>query len=460
MKTVRKITLFALFAVLTVMMIFLVTACNDNEEENPPTPPPTEEITLTEADNKYASKEGTEFAGINWSEQINEVGIYYDFDGIYNAGGGGFNDDGYFDLYCLKDGGVYAAMIGSAQSPTMGNNPHIYYGYWYNVDETGEACLVIKFKAFNSTAYDETAYTMKYSGVESGYEFETSANLPVFRGNTARLVVFNGSHYTDISGITVNASSAKTAYNVGEEFNSDGLVISGTASDGSSKSVRFSRCSFSGFNSDAEVTAQEITVNYLGKTAKYNVAVAAKTYTGTASIGGQEKTISIKRDKKAAAIVTLDGKTARCGFEIISGVIFLGTYSEDGSTMTSADFDTVPKVYSIDEKNSAVKSLVEYAGSGTLMTLTFNGMGGPVTDWSFYLLDGDTLLAMFESPIVMAPGTITITYTYLLEGNDLTIKSYISSDFMLFAYQMADAFAIVAKDYVINQTNATAAVVA
>lgn len=89
--------------------------------------------------------------------------------------------------------------------------------------------------------------------------------------------------------IQVDVSAAKVVYTVGEEFDSSGIKVTATLSDGTTKEVSLADCSFSGFNSSETTESQKITVTYDGFFAEYTVKInpdnpyIGKTFYGTNS---------------------------------------------------------------------------------------------------------------------------------------------------------------------------------
>jgi len=78
----------------------------------------------------------------------------------------------------------------------------------------------------------------------------------------------------EITGISVNSSTHKTAYKVGDTLDVTGLTILVDMSYGSDPTVEVNAGMVSGFNSEAVAGSQTLTITYEGKTATYNISIA------------------------------------------------------------------------------------------------------------------------------------------------------------------------------------------
>lgn len=141
-----------------------------------------------------------------------------------------------------------------------------------------------------------------------------------------------------VSSISVDASDAKTQYVVGDVFDSAGLKVTATMSDKTTSTVALADCTFSGFDSSTAVEAQEITVTYSAKTAKYTVSIAAeefveKTYTGKAvSVTDSSGATQAQVDAtlKLISANTCEFTCPAAGFT----PTFICTYTMDGAKIT------------------------------------------------------------------------------------------------------------------------------
>jgi hypothetical protein len=74
-------------------------------------------------------------------------------------------------------------------------------------------------------------------------------------------------------GISITSSPIKTIYKTGEPLNLAGLVVSGTYSDGSTKTESVTLDNITGFDSSRDYPNQTVTVNIGGKTATFAVKI-------------------------------------------------------------------------------------------------------------------------------------------------------------------------------------------
>ena len=109
-----------------------------------------------------------------------------------------------------------------------------------------------------------------------------SESVSFIAGATVRIksITVTYAAQKNVSGIAVKTPPSKTAYYVGEDFDPAGLVITATYDDENTEDIAYTEAnkdkfSFSGFNSEAVATNQEITVTYGEKSATFNVDVDA-----------------------------------------------------------------------------------------------------------------------------------------------------------------------------------------
>ena len=81
----------------------------------------------------------------------------------------------------------------------------------------------------------------------------------------------------DISQIYLSATPEKTVYNVGDNFDSSGILITVMLTDGNNKFLHYEEhkeyINITGFDSSAPVENQVITIEYKGFTCTYNITV-------------------------------------------------------------------------------------------------------------------------------------------------------------------------------------------
>ena len=76
-----------------------------------------------------------------------------------------------------------------------------------------------------------------------------------------------------VTAISVNSTSHKTEYKVGEDLDVTNLTIEVTKSDGSKETVNVDKSMVTGFDSSAANPSQELTIIYEGKTATYTIKI-------------------------------------------------------------------------------------------------------------------------------------------------------------------------------------------
>jgi hypothetical protein len=80
---------------------------------------------------------------------------------------------------------------------------------------------------------------------------------------------------TSLQSIEITSPPAKTVYTYGEELNLSGLVVTGTYSDGTTKTEYVSEYYVSGYNAYGEGT-QTLTVNINGRTATFEITISPR----------------------------------------------------------------------------------------------------------------------------------------------------------------------------------------
>lgn len=172
-----------------------------------------------------------------------------------------------------------------------------------------------------------------------------------------------------IKSISVDASEAKTEYLIGDKFSSDGVKVFAKMSDDTTKTIKISGCTFSGFNSATATASQTITVTYEGKTATYTVmikeppSVAEPVFTGSLSYGGTViSEISLTLHDGGAATLTATGS--------------LAPWATPGHTWT---YDASADAYTLIVPSGGDGRSGTTTKSGSTYTFTLSSGAGPVT---------------------------------------------------------------------------------
>ena len=89
------------------------------------------------------------------------------------------------------------------------------------------------------------------------------------------LVVAEGAVDVVLQSIAITTPANKLSYQIGDVLDISGLVVTGTYSDGSTKTETISAANVTGFNSSTAAANQVLSINLDGKTVTYTVQIAA-----------------------------------------------------------------------------------------------------------------------------------------------------------------------------------------
>lgn len=193
----------------------------------------------------------------------------------------GHNHSGGYDQY-LGNGAVYlpvgsslTVVDGKSSTYTDDSISFTYMNYGYLGNISGSACTHQTMTAFEITddrvsvkRYDKGgAHKLKVSGVASG---SYAANTDEIGTEGAVIELKQFEPDAALTGITVTAPT-KTAYVVGDELDTTGMVVTASYDDGSSKDV-------TGYEVSADLSTagtKTVTVTYNGQTATFEITVYA-----------------------------------------------------------------------------------------------------------------------------------------------------------------------------------------
>jgi hypothetical protein len=177
------------------------------------------------------------------------------------------------------------------------------------------------------TYSDGTTQTESVSASDiSGYAADTTGRqtlIVTVNGKTAffNITVNVTASAGTLQSIAVTSQPAKTTYIIGESLDLSGLVVTGTYSDGTTKTESVSASNISGYDSDT-TGRQTLIITVNGRTAFFNVTVNV-----TASAGTLQ---SIAVTSQPAKTIYTIGESLD-----LSGLVVTGTYS-DGITQTES----------------------------------------------------------------------------------------------------------------------------
>lgn len=273
-------------------------------------------------DNTFASKTIEELSATPRADWVaKEAGgeVAYFFEGQYTEGFSTIVDPGCLDMYCCKDGSMYGSWSGPFTSMGRGTVQYVY-GYWYNVDESGEENFVIHL-----TGTQNLDGSLRATNEESGedmdvYIFENkndvydwTASMSFYMGVTRNVNIF-GQLYTPAQSLSVDASNVRTFY-TGDTFDPVELSASAVRGNGKEEPIWNGRISYSGFDSETTGT-KTVTASFLGATDTFEVQVeqlVAEHYTGTYELvkddvpTAMDATVLVDYSHKVCTVTATDG---------------------------------------------------------------------------------------------------------------------------------------------------------
>ena len=251
------------------------------------------------------------------------------------------------------------------------------------LDTTG---MVVTATYSDGSSMEITGYTLSSPDMSTAGEKTITVT---YQGKTATftVTVSEPQPVVTLSSIAITTQPTKTVFEVGDSFDTSGLVVTATYSDGTTKDVT-SSVSFSGYNMQAAGT-QTVTVSYVEdgvtKTAAYQITV------------NEPVTLS------SIAITTQPTKTEYLTGEDLdtTGMVVTATYSDGSSmeitgyTLSSPDMSTAGEktitvtyqrktaTFTInvadalkEQKDAAIQELNDYYNSFNLSNYTLENISG------------------------------------------------------------------------------------
>lgn len=253
------------------------------------------DVKLSAAENEFASKTIDELAAVPRSEWIaKEEGgeVVYFFEGQYAEGFGESVDPACFDMYLCKDGSMYGVLSGPSTSPSEGVT--YLYGYWYNVDDSGEDDFVIHLTGTTlpngktratDTEGGEDADIHVFDTDHGDYNWEASFSYGFQGGGGTfiwtRNINIYGQRYTPAKALTIDASNLPVFY-TGDKLDPSTLTADAVRGNGKEDHIWGGRLNFIGYDPQTAGT-QSVTALFLGAKTTFNVTVEpleAETYVG------------------------------------------------------------------------------------------------------------------------------------------------------------------------------------
>jgi Bacterial Ig-like domain (group 3). len=210
--------------------------------------------------------------------------------------------------------------------------------------------------------------------------------------------ITNITRQSRLESITVDTSSAQTAFVINNKFSSAGLVIYGHYSDNTIEKEPLSLASFKGFDSSALAANQLITVSYKDMTAQYAVSI----------VMSELKSITIT--SKPKLIYNIGEK-----FDT-TGMVVIGSYS-DGST---ADVTGQCSIVNFDSEKSGQK-LVSVVYTGSLVNQVSAVLDVYVTDKTLKGISVTVVKSAYAQNENMSSSDITVYGKYNDAGTDTAV---------------------------------------
>ncbi|WIF87968.1 bacterial Ig-like domain-containing protein [Acholeplasma laidlawii] len=154
---------------------------------------------------------------------------------------------------------------------------YLKYNVNYNKTEAEWLTDLVRGKLSDSDTLDVLTYEQLLLAISSG---ETKIQLQnnIFALETVEFtslvnINFNGYTLITLESIEITTSPTKVEYEIGEELDLEGLVVTAIYDDESTEIVEVTTDMISGFDSSAAEESQVVTVTYEGKTATFTVTI-------------------------------------------------------------------------------------------------------------------------------------------------------------------------------------------
>ncbi|MDR1899084.1 MAG: bacterial Ig-like domain-containing protein [Treponema sp.] len=291
--------------------------------------------------------------------------------------------------------------------------------------ERGEAFdpagLVVTGAYSDGTKKTETGYTL--SPVNTGSAGEKTVTVTLSGKTTAFIITVNPAILVSIE---VTHSPNYIVYKVGYTFSSFGLVVTGTYTDGTTKTESSSSYTLSGADTSSPGT-KTVTVNHLnGKTATFTITVSTAALTSIAVTQKPTKTVYVKDEPFDSAGLEVTG-TYSDGSTKIETVYHLGNTNTDriGSQSVYVSLNAYTVNVPITVNNTALSSIaVTHTPTKTVYTAGEPFLSAGLVVTGTYL-DGTTrtennFQCTLSGADTGSAGTKTVTVT--LSGKTATFE--------------------------------------
>lgn len=241
-----------------------------------------------------------------------------------------------------------------------------------------------------------------------------------------------------LQSIAITTPATKLSYNIGDNLDITGLVVTGTYSDGSTKVEPITTANITGFNSATAVTDQVLTITVGAKTTTYNVQIVTApiiSVTGvslnknitTINVGANETLIATVSPSNATnKNVTWESNDPSVATVDTSGLVTAVSPGETTITVNTTDGDTTDSCdVTVTELTKTAKalsadpstlnlSLDETSDPITLTATYTDGLTEDITDSATWTSKNPSVATVDEYGAVtgVALGSTTITGTY------------------------------------------------
>lgn len=279
--------LASVLALASLLSLGTLSACNKTSEPTDTTPvETTPTVTVKQDENKYVDYTTDDFMETPFEDYQaleDEGKVVYFFEGQYIEGFGTSLDPCYLDLYLCDDGLLYGSNTGLTTSCSQGEQ---LFGYWYNVNSSGENEFMIHFTGYNITAwgtvlmdYPADIQNIICNPLEdyAPYTYTASVTFPFYGNAMTRLITIYGMPYMKVKSLTADTTNMKKFYqgnplsqfamddNFGLKFTCDYGVEGYTTVDIHNERVRYS-----GYD-PSKTGKQTVTAKFLGASCNFEV---------------------------------------------------------------------------------------------------------------------------------------------------------------------------------------------
>uniref|UniRef100_A0AAU8B8V3 Ig-like domain protein n=1 Tax=Dulem virus 34 TaxID=3145752 RepID=A0AAU8B8V3_9CAUD len=241
-----------------------------------------------------------------------------------------------------------------------------------------------------------------------------------------------------LDGVAITSEPTKTTYDVGEAFDTAGLVVTATYADGTTEDVT-DDCTISPTTMEAATTAVVITYRRADLTATTSIAVTVRQMSGISVATPPTKTAYYIGETFEAAGMAIQATMSDGTTKIVTGWTYTPTgaltatstavtisYTENGVTKTCTQAITIRTLSSIAVATAPTKTAYKYGetfdATGMAITATYtDGTTRTVTNWT-YSPTAALTLTNTEVTISYTEGSVTKTCTQAI-----TVSNTLSS---------------------------------